>query len=482
MASSTEQVPKEDEVENGGYPAEEGEGAESGDEAAAADGAGGKKKPRRRKKKAAKEPEAPVELRPGVEVLIQGLTGAVELNGQRGQCQDFNEEKGRWNVRMPGGEIKALKPDNLIPQAPVQVEAPKTNAKAKSSKDFNAWVEKALKEVPSGVNNLSSADRLAMHSEFSDYQFSGTLRPAYVTPQMDAPPCNALPDYANHPEGESASESSLSNGRRGAVPVVEGDDLLTMREACRFGREVLDAAGRFMKAGVTGDEIDRIVWQACVDRKVYPSPLNYMGFPKSVCVSPNEVICHGIPDCRPLKEGEIVNLDVSIYHKGFHADLNETFFIGQCDEESQNLVCTAYNALKAASEMIRPGAFYRDVGGVVQTVAVKGGCSIVTSYCGHGVGRLFHGPPDVPHYRKNKAVGIMKAGHIFTVEPMLNVGGKGGDTTWPDDWTAVTTDGNRSAQFEHTFLVTENGCELLTARPGTNVMAMPEYKAADFQR
>merc|ERR1711972_5995 len=148
-------------------------------------------------------------------------------------------------------------------------------------------------------------------------------------------------------------------------------DLATMREACRLGREVLDIAARFMRAGVTGDEIDRIVWQACVDRKVYPSPLNYFGFPKSVCVSPNEVICHGIPDCRPLQEGDIVNLDVSVYYRGFHADLNETFFIGKCDEDSHNLVRTAYNALRAASEMIRPGALYRDVGGFIHTEAVK---------------------------------------------------------------------------------------------------------------
>lgn len=241
-------------------------------------------------------------------------------------------------------------------------------------------------------------------------------------------------------------------------------------------------ASRFMRAGVTGDEIDRILYQACVERSVYPSPLNYMGFPKSVCVSPNEVICHGIPDCRPLQDGDIVNLDVSIYHKGFHSDLNETFFIGQCDEDSQNLVRTAYEALRAASELIRPGSFYREVGGVVQTAASKGGCSVVTTYCGHGVGRLFHGPPDVPHYRKNKAIGIMKPGHIFTVEPMLNIGGNSGDTTWPDDWTAVTRDGKRSAQFEHTFLVTENGCEVLTARVGTDVMSMPPFNAADFQR
>lgn len=253
-------------------------------------------------------------------------------------------------------------------------------------------------------------------------------------------------------------------------------------EACCFGREVLDTASRFVRAGVTGDQIDRIVWQACCDRGLYPSPLNYFGFPKSVCVSVNEVICHGIPDCRPLEDGDIVNLDISVFYKGFHADLNETFFIGNCDEESHNLVRSAYNSLRAAVELIRPGTMYRALGAAIQDEAAQSGCTVVPNYCGHGVGRLFHGPPDVPHYRKNKAIGIMKTGHVFTVEPMLNSGPKGADKTWPDGWTAVTKDGRRSAQFEHTFLVTEEGVELLTARPGTNPFSMPEYNPDDFQR
>jgi len=414
------------------------------------------------------------------------LTGAVELNGQLGRCETVNAENGRWHVRLRSGEVKALRPENLSVQPLVQApskakaQAPsKVNGKAQA--EFDAWVTQTLRNVQSAAEQMSSTERLQMDSEFLGYEFSGSLRPAHVTPQMEAPNNCEFPDYAKHPEGESVSENAHIRKRQDA-PVLEGEELLIMREACRLGREILDIASRFVKAGVTGDEIDRIVWQACVDRKVYPSPLNYNGFPKSVCVSPNEVICHGIPDCRPIVEGDIVNLDISIYHKGFHADLNEMFFIGQCDEESHNLVRTAYNALLAASEMIRPGNFYRNFGDVIHTTAVKGGCSVVPAYCGHGVGRLFHGPPDVPHYRKNKAIGILKPGHIFTIEPMLNVGGSGGDTVWPDDWTAVTTNGKRSAQFEHTFLVTENGCELLTARLGTNVTAMPPYNAADFQR
>merc|ERR1712014_63254 len=132
--------------------------------------------------------------------------------------------------------------------------------------------------------------------------------------------------------------------------------------------------------------------------------------------------------------------------------------------------------------MIKPGTMYRDLGAAISTTANKYGCSVVTTYTGHGVGRLFHGPPTVPHYKKNKAVGVMKPGHVFTIEPMVNFGSSGRDKVWPDGWTAVTVNGNRSAQFEHTFLVTDDGFEVLTARPGTDSMTMPEYDWRLFQR
>jgi len=263
---------------------------------------------------------------------------------------------------------------------------------------------------------------------------------------------------------------------------LEGEDLETMKESCRLGREVLDIASKAVRVGITGDEIDRIVWQACSARQLYPSPLGYSGFPKSVCVSPNEVICHGIPDSRPLEEGDIVNLDVSAYYKGFHSDLNETFFVGECSSASHVLVRASYEALQGASKKIRPGTLYRDLGAVIHGVAAAAGCATVPDFCGHGVGRLFHGPPDVPHYRRNKAVGTMKVGHVFTVEPMLNIGKSGRATCWPDDWTQVTTTGKRSAQFEHTFLVTETGLEVLTARTGTDRSSLPDFDAEAYQR
>mmetsp|Transcript_58709 Transcript_58709/g.154642 ORF Transcript_58709/g.154642 Transcript_58709/m.154642 type:complete len:374 (+) Transcript_58709:2-1123(+) len=343
--------------------------------------------------------------------------------------------------------------------------------------EFQAWAKKALEATANGSEKMSEQELKRPPTEFNGYKYTGDLRPAFVTPQLKMPEPVVPPDYALDADGASVSER---NGPK-EVPIIEGKELATMREACRLGREILDVAGRFMRVGVTGDQIDRIVYQACVDRKIYPSPLNYYRFPKAVCVSPNEVICHGIPDCRPIESGDIVNLDVSIFYEGYHSDLNETFFVGECDEDSHRLVRTAYNALHEAAKLIRPGTFYRDLGDYIHKEASKSNCAVVTTYCGHGVGSLFHGPPKVPHYRKNKAVGIMKPGHIFTIEPMLNLGSNGGDKTWPDNWTAVTRDGKRSAQFEHTFLVTETGMEVLTARVGTDRSKMPDFEPAMFQ-
>ncbi|XP_063902002.1 methionine aminopeptidase 1-like, partial [Zophobas morio] len=213
--------------------------------------------------------------------------------------------------------------------------------------------------------------------------------------------------------------------------------------------------------GITTDEIDRIVHEACLARDSYPSPLNYCGFPKSCCTSVNEVICHGIPDQRPLREGDIVNIDVTLYHDGYHGDLNETVFVGKADESSIRLIKSTYECLQKAIRICRPGALYRSIGEIIQSHATACGLSVVRSYCGHGIHELFHTTPNVPHYAKNKAIGVMKEGHVFTIEPMINLG-TFHDKMWPDDWTSVTKDGKRSAQFEHQLLITKNGCEVLT--------------------
>jgi len=167
---------------------------------------------------------------------------------------------------------------------------------------------------------------------------------------------------------------------------------------------------------------------------------------------------------------DIVNLDVTTYNKGgFHGDLNETFCVGNVDDDGRRLVKTSFECLAAAMELVKPGTLYRDFGTVIERVAKQNKCSVVRTYCGHGIGSLFHTTPNVPHYAKNKAKGTMKAGHVFTIEPMINLGVYA-DKLWDDNWTAVTTDGKRSAQFEHTILVTDTGYEILTARENEPVM------------
>lgn len=313
-------------------------------------------------------------------------------------------------------------------------------------------------------NNAIIQDTNKPHNPWPGYIFTGSLRPYYpLSEKRHVPPHIQRPDYSDHPEGYPASEMQVK--RNTQIQVLCADDIESMRTVCRFARECLDAGARAVRPGITTDEIDRIIHEATVERNCYPSPLNYHRFPKSCCTSVNEVICHGIPDQRELKEGDIVNLDVTCYYNGFHGDLNETLFVGKPDEETKLLVETAYKCLADAIAEVKPGVRYRDVGSVIQKEASANNCSVTKTYCGHGINRLFHTAPSVPHYAKNKAVGVMKPGHVFTIEPMINLG-TWVDTTWPDDWTAVTKDGRRSAQFEQTMVVTETGVDILTKRKG----------------
>lgn len=279
-------------------------------------------------------------------------------------------------------------------------------------------------------------------------------------PMRTVPDSVKKPDYYADglPKGEEKF-NRVSTGFR----VLDDKGIEGMRKVCRLGREVLDIAVRAAKVGVTTEEIDVIVHNACIERDSYPSPLNYYGFPKSCCTSVNEVICHGIPDTRPLQDGDVLNIDISLYHNGYHGDLNETVLIGNCSEERKKLVKGAHDALWAAIKHVKPGALFREFGAPIDKVARANGHSVVRTYCGHGINEQFHTAPNVPHYRKNKAVGMCKPGMTFTIEPMINLG-TWRDRLWPDNWTAVTLDGKPSAQFEHTILVTENGFEVLTAR------------------
>jgi methionyl aminopeptidase len=286
------------------------------------------------------------------------------------------------------------------------------------------------------------------------------------------------PDYADHPGGVSYEEK---NAKQNQIKVLDDEEIEAMKVVCKLARECLDVAANACEVGVTTDEIDRLVHEACIEKECYPSPLNYYGFPKSCCTSVNEVICHGIPDMRPLEDGDLCNVDITVYHRGFHGDLNETFFVGNVAEKDKNLVKVTHESLMLAIGEVKPGVKFRDLGGIIQKHVQASGYSVVRSYCGHGIHRLFHTLPNVPHYAmpwyeiaaekmyyymagiENKAIGVMRAGNCFTIEPMINEG-SWRDVSWPDNWTAVTTDGKRSAQFEQTLLVTDTGCEVLTKR------------------
>ncbi|KAN0077315.1 Peptidase M24, structural domain containing protein [Tylopilus felleus] len=296
---------------------------------------------------------------------------------------------------------------------------------------------------------------------FPNYVYSGTLRPVYpLSPKRQVPDHIPRPDYAQRDDGVPLSEMRLL----GHPPrILSPDEIEKMRTACRMGREVLDLAASHVHPGITTDEIDTIVHQAIIDRNAYPSPLGYRNFPKSVCTSVNEVICHGIPDQRNLRDGDIVNLDISLYYQGFHSDLNATYPVGSIDEDSAKLIRTTRECLDAAIRVCKPGALFRDIGKAIEPIARANNCAVVRTYTGHGVNDLFHTAPNIPHYAKNKAVGSMKPGMCFTIEPMINLGTNWDTQHWDDSWTATTIDGKRSAQFEETLLITEIGVEVLTA-------------------
>lgn len=295
------------------------------------------------------------------------------------------------------------------------------------------------------------------------FNYTGPLRRYKVTPRRKVPENIEVPEYANHPEGISVSEEAVRLSKVKEIPVYSEHDIEEMKVVCKLGRLVLDTAHKAVKVGVTTDELDQIVHETAIENDCYPSPLNYYKFPKSVCTSVNEVVCHGIPDKRPLKDGDIVNLDVTVFHHGYHGDLNETYLVGNVDKKGKKLVEKTYNSLMKAIDICKPGVKISEIGNVIGEYIEQEGFSVVKNYIGHGIGKLFHTLPSVLHYKKNNAHGIMKPGNIFTIEPMINEGTYK-NVKWLDDWTVVTEDGKRSAQFEHTLLITEDGVEVLTAR------------------
>ncbi len=247
-----------------------------------------------------------------------------------------------------------------------------------------------------------------------------------------------------------------------AVSIKTADEIEKMRVAGRLAADVLNMIRPHVQAGITTEELDRICHDYIVDtQQAIPAPLNYHGFPKSICTSINHQVCHGIPGKRILKQGDIVNIDITVIKDGYHGDTSKMFCIGQVSPMARRLVQVSHECMCVGIEMVRPGVRLGDIGYAIQDHAESENFSVVREYCGHGIGRQFHEEPQVLHYGKPGTGLILEPGLIFTIEPMINAG-KRQVKLMPDNWTVVTKDHSLSAQWEHTILVTDDGFEVLT--------------------
>jgi len=259
---------------------------------------------------------------------------------------------------------------------------------------------------------------------------------------------------------------SIGSKRHMAVTIKTPEELQKMQVAGRLAAEVLEMIEPHVQVGVSTGELDRICHDYIVnEQQAVPAPLNYHGFPKSICTSINEVVCHGIPaDKKILKDGDIVNLDITVIKNGYHGDTSKMFCIGKAASHAERLVKITQECLYRGIEAVRPGARLGDIGSVIQQHAEKNYYSVVREYCGHGIGAIFHEEPQVLHYGQKGSGMELKQGMTFTIEPMLNAGRRHVKLNKKDGWTVTTRDGRLSAQWEHTLAVTETGCEVLTAR------------------
>lgn len=250
-----------------------------------------------------------------------------------------------------------------------------------------------------------------------------------------------------------------------SINIKTTEEIEKMRVAGKLASEVLQMIGDHVKPGVTTQEINDICHDYIVNtQQAIPAPLNYRGFPRSVCTSINHQVCHGIPGDRVLKEGDMVNIDVTVIKDEFHGDTSKMFMVGKPSVKAQRLIDLTYQAMSIGINKVKPGVTLGDIGFAIQSFVEKNKCSVVREYCGHGIGRNFHEDPQVLHYGKPGTGEKLEPGMTFTIEPMVNAG-KRHVRLLPDQWTVVTKDHSLSAQWEHTILVTENGFEVLTRRP-----------------
>lgn len=280
---------------------------------------------------------------------------------------------------------------------------------------------------------------------------SRVLAPGRISPRRAVPEAITRPEYVDRPAPAPYT----------GPEVKDTETIERMRIAGHIAANALQEVGRAAQPGVTTDELDRIGHEYLLDHDAYPSTLGYRGFPKSLCTSLNEVICHGIPDSTVLEDGDICNVDITAYINGVHGDTNATFLVGEVDEESRLLVERTYEATMRAIKMVAPGRPLNVIGRVIESYAKRFGYGVVRDFTGHGIGTAFHTGLIVPHYDSPDLDVVMETGMTFTIEPMITLGTHEYDL-WDDGWTVTTQDKLRTAQFEHTLVVTGTGSEILT--------------------
>jgi methionyl aminopeptidase len=268
-----------------------------------------------------------------------------------------------------------------------------------------------------------------------------------------------------------------------SIKIHSKQDFEKMRVAGKLAAEILDYIANFVQPNVTTDYLNNLCHNKTIENGAIPAPLNYRGsgrtpFPKSICTSVNHVICHGIPSDKKLKDGDILNIDVTVIVDGWHGDSSRMYYVGNPGIKAKRLCQVTYDAMMLGIEQVKPGARLGDIGHAIQTYAEKHGFSVVRDYCGHGIGQVFHADPSVVHYGKKNTGLVLEEGMFFTVEPMINAGGYETILSKHDDWTVTTRDKSLSAQFEHTVGVTENGVEIFTLSP--KKLDFPPYYNSDL--
>jgi methionyl aminopeptidase len=270
--------------------------------------------------------------------------------------------------------------------------------------------------------------------------------------------------------GKQGLMSNLEFGRAHSeqpaapIPLHDRHAYEGMRRAGRLAAEALDLLAPHVRPGVTTERLDEIVFEFAMDNNAIPAPLHYRGFPKSICTSLNHVVCHGIPGPKPMREGDILNVDVTLILEGWHGDTSRMFAVGEISRRAERLMEVTYESLMRGIAAVKPGNTTGHIGAAIQSYAEAQNCSVVRDFCGHGLGRVFHDRPNILHYGEPGEGPVLEPGMLFTIEPMINLG-RAHVKILPDGWTAVTRDRSLSAQYEHTVGVTEDGCEIFTLSP-----------------